>query len=165
MLRFSPANAKIRTLREVASLQEFLSGKRKVYSFDILSGHTCPYAKDCKSMAVEQSDGRRVIVDGPDTDFRCFSASQEVLFTNLYRMRKANTEIVEIAARDGAEVAAEALQAAMPSNAGIIRIHVGVILRFGLTSKRGYCWQNGTNRYCFMRIRSPSHFGWMSVNV
>jgi len=125
MLKFSPANAKIRALRDVASLQGFLSGKRKVYSFDLLSGHSCPYAKDCHSKAVVQPDGRRIIVDGPHTDFRCFSASQEVLFTNVYKHREANMAILETAATVGAEGVASELQAALPQNAGIVRIHVG----------------------------------------
>lgn len=125
MLKFSAANAKIRALANVPGIKPFLEGKRKVYSFDLLSGHNCPYAKDCLSKAVEQTNGSRKIVDGKHTEFRCFSASQEVLFTNLYNLRKANTEILTIAASSGYMRAADALLAAMPSNAGVIRVHVG----------------------------------------
>lgn len=124
MLKFSAANAKIRALANVPGVKPFLEGKRKVYSFDLLSGHNCPYAKDCLSKAVEVN-GKRSIVDGKHTEFRCFSASQEVLFTNLYNLRKANTEILTIAASSGYMRAADALLAAMPANAGVIRVHVG----------------------------------------
>lgn len=124
-LKFSVANAKIRALAEVPGIKPYLNNKRKVYSFDLLSGHNCPYAKDCFSKAVEQPNGGRKIEDGKHTEFRCFSASQEVLFTNLYNLRKANTEILTIAASAGYMRAADSLLATMPKNAGVIRIHVG----------------------------------------
>lgn len=123
-LKFSEANAKIRALANVAGIKPFLANRRKVYSFDLLSGHNCPYAKDCLSKAVEVN-GKRSIVDGKHTEFRCFSASQEVLFTNLYNLRKANTEILTMAASSGYMRAADSLLAAMPKNAGVIRVHVG----------------------------------------
>lgn len=124
MLRFSKANAKIKALATVPGVMPFLRNKRKVYSFDLLSGHNCPYAKDCLSKAVEVN-GTRKIVDGPHTQFRCFSASQEVLFPALYNLRKGNSEILAIAAGNGSTIAADHLLAAMPENAGVIRIHVG----------------------------------------
>ena len=77
MLKFSVANAKIEALKQVDELQPYLTDKRKVYSFDLLSGYSCPYAKACLSKAVVQSDGRRKIKDGVDNEFRCFSASQK----------------------------------------------------------------------------------------
>lgn len=125
MLRFSKANAKIKALANVPGVIPFLANKRKVYSFDLLSGHNCPYAKDCLSKAVEQPDGSRKIVDGPHTQFRCFSASQEVLFPALYNLRKGNTEVLALAASGGYNVAADSLLAAMPKDAGVIRVHVG----------------------------------------
>lgn len=125
MLKFSQANAKIKALASVPGLMPYLTNKRKVYSFDMLSGHNCPYSKDCKSMAVE-TNGKRKIVDGKHTKFRCFSASQEVLYTALYNLRKGNQEILELAAKPmGDIVAGQALLKALPKNAGIIRIHVG----------------------------------------
>ena len=125
-MKFSMANAKIRALAQVPALQKYLSDRRKVYSFDILSGVSCPYARDCKSSAVVQPDGSRKIVDGPHTDFRCFSASQEAIFSNLYRLRKANSEIVQIAAEPGGiDKAREILECLLPDNAGIVRLHVG----------------------------------------
>ena len=77
MVKFSKANAKIEALKQVESLQKYLEGK-KVYSFDLLSGFSCPFAKECLSKAVENREGKRTIKEGPDTEFRCFSACQEV---------------------------------------------------------------------------------------
>ena len=86
MLKFSNANAKTEALKQVPELAEFLTGKRKIYSLDLLSGYSCPYAKACLSKAVVQSDGRRKIKDGKDNEFRCFSASQEVQYTNVFNL-------------------------------------------------------------------------------
>lgn len=125
MLRFSPANTKLKRLTLVKNLKPYLTDNRKVYSFDILSGgKNCPYAKLCSSQAVEQSDGRLKIVDGPHTVFRCYSASQEVLFKNVYKRRKENSHILYLAAQDY-KIAANELEKALPKNAGIIRIHSG----------------------------------------
>lgn len=124
MLKFSEANAKIRALADVPAIQPYLTGNRKVYSFDILSGHNCPYAKDCHSKVVVQEGGKRKVVDGKFTQFRCFSASQEALYTPLYNLRSANSEIVSLAAVS-VENAFKALMEVMPKNAGVIRIHVG----------------------------------------
>lgn len=116
---FSPANSKLKKLYKVKQLRNWLKGK-KVYSFDILSGHSCPYAHDCQSKAVETENGRR-IQDGKDTQFRCFSASQEVIFTAVYNRRKANFESVK--GKSSAEMA-KVIQSALPEDAGIVRIHV-----------------------------------------
>jgi hypothetical protein len=121
-MNFSPANTKLKKLykSENPAIQAYLSGKRKVYSFDLLSGHSCPFADKCLSKAVETPEGRR-IQDGPNTEFRCFSASQEVVYTNVYNSRKGNFENVRFLERD--EIAA-IIQDSLPKNAGIIRIHV-----------------------------------------
>lgn len=125
MLKFSPANAKIESLGKVKSLQKYLANGRKVFSFDLLSGVNCPYAKDCKSQAVVGQDGKRSIKDGPHTLFRCFSASQEVLFTGVYNLRKLNSDTILPIAAKSADDAATLIGEFLPKKAGIIRIHVG----------------------------------------
>lgn len=109
MLRFSPANSKIRGLYGKPEFIKFLNGKL-VYSFDILSGHSCPYAEKCKSRVV---DGK--IQDGPKTEFRCFSASQEVVYPAVYRLRKSNFD----ALKEGAKI-----ESYLPPDMGVCRIHV-----------------------------------------
>ena len=121
MLSFSDANAKIEALKQVEELQPYLEDKRKVYSFDLLSGFSCPFAEKCLSKAV-LIDGKRKIKDGPKTEFRCFSASQEVQYTNTYNLRKGNFDALR--GMDHSDEMANAIQSAMPKNTGIVRIHV-----------------------------------------
>ena len=96
MLKWSKANAKTERLNESCwAIAKYLDGTgmldngRKVYSLDLLSGYSCPFAEACLSKAVEV-DGKRKIKDGPKNEFRCFSASQEVQYTNVYNLRKHN---------------------------------------------------------------------------
>ena len=120
MVRFSAANVKIQALSQIKSLKKYLAGKRKVYSFDLISGHSCPHAKDCKSR-VEIVDGKRKVIDSKDTEFRCFSASQEAVYTNVYNSRMGNfTELRKLTQ----EQMVETITAALPKDAGIVRIHV-----------------------------------------
>lgn len=120
-MKFSKANAKIEALKQVKELSPYFEGRRQVYSFDLLSGYSCPFAKDCLSKAVQNESGRR-IKDGPHTKFRCFSASQEVTYTNVYNLRKGNFDAVrKLKSR---EAMADGIQADMPKNLGICRIHV-----------------------------------------
>lgn len=118
MLKFSAANAKIRALKQVPELRPFLGKGHKVYSFDILSGWSCPFAKECLSK-VHQIGDKRKIKDGPNTQFRCFSASQEALFPSVYNLRKSNFDNLR-----KSENMADDLQSYLPKNAGVIRIHV-----------------------------------------
>ena len=121
-MRFSAANAKIEALSAVPELSAFLIGDRTVYSFDLLSGWACPMAMDCKSKAVADANGKRHIEDGPDTKWRCFSASQEVQYTNTYMLRHGNWQSLRAMTEDEM---VEAILAAMPDDAGIVRVHVG----------------------------------------
>lgn len=121
MLRFSEANAKIKKLYKIPELQRWLSGKRKVYSFDLLSGWSCPFAQDCLSRAVE-INGKRKIKDGKQTKFRCFSASQEAQYDGPYNLRKGNFSILRVM-NDSWQIA-QAINNVMPKNLGVCRIHV-----------------------------------------
>jgi hypothetical protein len=111
MLKFSKANAKIQALAHLGA----------VYSFDLPAGKCCPFADKCKSEVVIVG-GRRKIQDGPNCQFRCFSASQEVLFTNVYNSRKHNYE--EVSKLSSAVEMAKAIEVTLPSDAGVVRIHV-----------------------------------------
>lgn len=121
MLKFSNANAKIQALRQVAELKPFLGKGRKVYSFDILSGWSCPFANECLSKVVILND-RRKIKDGPNTQFRCFSASQEVMYTATYNLRKHNLDTLKACKTTMPMIAK--IAESFPKNAGVIRIHV-----------------------------------------
>ncbi len=121
MLKFSKANAKTQALANDAELAEYLQGNRKIYSLDLLSGWSCPHAKDCLSKAVVQDNGKRKIKDGKDTQFRCFSASQEVQYTNVYNSRKHNFDLLR---NLHFEDMVELINGSLPKNTGIVRIHV-----------------------------------------
>lgn len=116
-IKFSSArgNTKLRKTQKAL-------GKR-LYTFAMLSGHTCPFARDCRSSANLVS-GHWRIVDGRAILFRCFSASQEVLFNAVRKQRAHNTRIVEIAARS-VDVAKRVILASMPNDCEAIRIHIG----------------------------------------
>lgn len=113
-LSFGKANAKLVHL-------EKKTGK-KVFTFSILSGYNCPGAKDCQSFAVENK-GKLSIRDGVHTLFRCFSASQEVLFPSVYKQRKSNTNLVAMAAVNKA-AAVDLVLSSIPKKCEILRVHV-----------------------------------------
>lgn len=122
-LKFSPANAKTVALKVVFK-DTYLKEKRKVYSLDLSSGVSCPGAKDCKSMAViDPLTGRATIKDGPHCQFRCFSASQEVLFPSLRKLREHNFALLKQAKT--VDKIASLILNSLPSNAGVVRLHVG----------------------------------------
>ena len=127
MLKFAPANGKLKKLYKSAALAKWLDrkiGKKKakVYSLSILAGVDCPFANDCKSQAHVGADGKRTIKDGPNTKFRCFSASQETQYDHVYDSRKHNHDILHDCTNRWDM--ADAIESAIPDDAGVIRIHV-----------------------------------------
>ena len=62
--------------------------------FDLPAGKTCPGALLCKSFAVVGDDGKRRIVDGDKTQFRCFAASSEVQYDAVYEKRAQNLSMI-----------------------------------------------------------------------
>lgn len=114
-LVFGKANAKLKALE--------VKFGRKVFTFSTLSGYNCPGAKDCQSFAVMDENGKMHIEDGKHTVFRCFSASQEVLFPAVYKARKQNEALLVAAAKDKA-AAVQSVLAQLPAKCGIMRVHV-----------------------------------------
>ncbi len=104
MLSFQKGNAKL---------------DKKVFTFSIPSGYTCPFALDCLSKA-NPVTGK--ITDGKQTKFRCFSASQEALFTNVRRSRWKNFDILRVMDSVGMSIL---IKDSLPKAANIVRIHVG----------------------------------------
>lgn len=119
MLKFSKANAKTSNLTKVKVLQKYLKNSRKVYSLDLLSGWSCPFANECLSKVY--LDPRRLI-DGPNTKFRCFSASQEIAYPNVYNSRKHNFDLIK-SCKNYTEII-QLLAESMPKDLGICRWHV-----------------------------------------
>lgn len=121
MLKFSEANAKIENLKKVHNLKKYLKDGKKVYSFDLLSGYSCPFANDCLAKVI-LIENKKKVKDGPNTEFRCFSASQEAVYPNVYNLRKNNFDTIR--QYKTSEDMAQAIEAAMPPDLGICRIHV-----------------------------------------
>lgn len=113
-LKFSPANSKLKKLEKKL--------RKKVYSFSMLSGHNCPYAKNCLSKAVLTDDGLK-IEDGKDTEFRCYSASEEVLYKAVYLQRKYNSDLVK-SCGNKIKAIEDLLGSSIPEKADYIRVHV-----------------------------------------
>ena len=125
-LKISPANTKTVGLMKVRVLKPYLTGKRKVFSLDLLSGYSCPFADKCLSKVIIVKQGgieRRRIKDGPNTEFRCFSASQEVLFPKTYDARNHNLDLLRNLKKSPHLMSQEILKV-LPKNVGIVRIHV-----------------------------------------
>lgn len=125
MFKYSNANKKTELLYRYAdsSLKEWLGDSRKkVYSIDLLSGFSCPHAKQCLSRAIQLPNGRRKIKDGKHTEFRCFSASQEARLKDVYKKRAANLKALRDAKTETGIF--EILSANLPLDAGVIRMHV-----------------------------------------
>lgn len=120
MLKFSPANRKLQKLAMVKDIAPYLANKRKVYSFDLLAGHTCPFADKCLSKVIVNNEGKLRVVDGPDTQFRCYAASLEAYYPQVYNQHKHNTDMLK--GKDTDTIFA-LLNDSLPKNAGVIRIH------------------------------------------
>lgn len=125
-MMFSVGNNKLQRLHKSEFGKLYLAptasrGRRQVYSFDLLSGHTCPGANECLSKAMERDDGSRYIQDGPDIKFRCFSASQEVRLDDVYAKRKRNFDAVRHLTMPEM---VDAIAGDLPKDAGVVRIHV-----------------------------------------
>lgn len=121
-IRYNRANAKTK------KLAKYLTDKRRrIYSFDLPAGRTCPSAHLCKARAVlDQTTGKRTVKDGPFTVFRCFAASDEARFEGTYNVRKENFETLINAWKtsEDPQPMVKLLHDALPLDAGIVRIHV-----------------------------------------
>lgn len=122
LLKFSKANRKLRKLLNVSKLRVFLQEARKIYSFDLPAGHTCPSANICLSKAVLKADGTGYMIkDGPKTEIRCYAASEEVIFPAVRINREYNRKVLLQAMSD--KNVYDVLFKSLPKNAGIVRIH------------------------------------------
>ena len=107
-LKFSKGNAKLGS---------------HIYTISLISGWSCPFAVDCLSkVVVDDETGKRSLQDGKDTKFRCFSASQEALYTETYKQRKFNFDLVK---KKKAVEITEIIKDSLPPKAKWVRIHVG----------------------------------------
>lgn len=109
MLHFSKGNAKL-TRRLIFSLP---------------AGKTCPGADQCKSMAILDSNGKRTIQDGTNTLFRCFAASSEVQYDQVFNNRADNLSMIVDAMKNGsaADLINNSIQHHRTKSIELVRIH------------------------------------------
>lgn len=91
---------------------------KKIYTFSLPSGFTCPGAVECLSRANRET-GK--ISDGKQTLFRCFSASQEALYPVVRMQRWKNFDALCKLSRS--EMVA-LISSNLPKKARIVRVHV-----------------------------------------
>jgi hypothetical protein len=109
MLNFSKGNAKL--------------GKQTLI-FNLPAGKTCPGARFCRSSAVYEN-GKRKILDGKETIFRCFAASSEVQYDAVFENRAQNLQMVSDAIKNGiaADLIHDSIQFHRTKNTKLVRIH------------------------------------------
>jgi hypothetical protein len=82
---------------------------KNIVTFSLPAGHSCLFAKDCRSCTIHNprkrhdiGDKRKFILqDGPHTKFRCFTAIQETLFPSIRKSRWKNYLILESVCQKG----------------------------------------------------------------
>ena len=118
-LKFSKdKNAKLKAIKTWSPIKN-----PRVYSFSLLSGFSCPGASDCQTYAiVNKKTGKRKILEGKKTIFRCFSAIQEAQYNETYNQRKFNFDLLQ---KKSFNELLNLIFKSIPQNADYIRVHVG----------------------------------------
>ncbi len=124
LLRFGTPNAKLKALET----SEYNLTRKKVATFSLPSGYTCPGARECLSYA-NRKTGK--IKDGKHTKFRCFQASAEAVYPSLRNMVWNNFDALRKAEKEAAEgrgsiaMAELILKSLENVKFDILRVHVG----------------------------------------
>ena len=121
LLKFSSENKKLDKLALEVHKQKGIY--RNVYSVSIPSGRhdTCPYADKCKAFV--GTDGK-LVKDDEYIDYRCYSASMEALYPAQLKQRDYNFDLLK-ACNNDVQKLTNLINASIPIEAQIIRIHVG----------------------------------------
>jgi hypothetical protein len=93
-----------------------------VITLSLPAGHSCPFAKDCRSCAIHNprkrhdvGDRRKYIIqDGPETKYRCFTAIDEVLRPNVRLARWHNFFLLLAACRKSKSAVVRLIEASLP---------------------------------------------------
>lgn len=104
LLKFSKGNAKL---------------NNKIFTLSLPSGWACPFADKCLSKADIKTG---TLTDGKNTEFRCFSATQENIFPATRAQRNYNFNLLK--KLKSASQVADLILVSIPKGATIIRIHV-----------------------------------------
>ena len=102
---------------------------KKTLIFDLPAGRTCPMASECHSYVVMNDNGKTSIKDGENNIFRCYAASQENQYPNVYKARKYNFDLIKktLNSKDGYyktyELINASIQKHITKNINKVRIH------------------------------------------
>ena len=125
LLRFGKPNAKLKALEN----SEFNLEPKKVITFSLPSGYTCPGALDCLSYA-NRKTGK--IKDGKHTKFRCFHASAEAVYPSLRNMVWNNFDALQSVSKpaknpiEAARAMASLILVSLEDvKFDVLRVHVG----------------------------------------
>jgi hypothetical protein len=102
---------------KLKSVEQWL-GKKNIYSFNLPSGHTCPFALDCMSKS-DRVTGK--ITDGKHTKYRCFSATDEARSPTARNQRWHNFEALRKLDKNQM---VEVISQSIPDDMEVCRIHV-----------------------------------------
>jgi hypothetical protein len=91
---------------------------KKITTFSLPAGYTCPGAKDCLSRADRDT---HTIIDGPHTKFRCFAASEEAVY-NGARENRHHNRLALLECRT-VEAMRALIVASLPPNTTVVRVH------------------------------------------
>lgn len=92
---------------------------RSIATFSLPAGHSCPFAKACKSQS-DQFTGK--IIDGKHCQFRCFAATGEARATSVRKQRWGNFNLLREAKREARM--GSIIQRSLPHGMDKVRVHV-----------------------------------------
>lgn len=105
-------------------LLKFSTRNRKlddIVTLSLPAGHSCPFAKDCRSCAVRKpvtSHGKVGngfgIQDGPHTEFRCFTAIDEVMRPGVRMARWHNFLVLLFTVKKGVRATVDLIEQSLP---------------------------------------------------
>ena len=93
---------------------------KTIATFSLPAGRTCPGADQCKSKVVIVN-GNQKVKDGPNTKFRCFAASNEARYRNVYEARLHNLEALK---GKSMKSMVKLITDSLPKKAKYVRVHV-----------------------------------------
>lgn len=98
---------------------------KKVSTFSLPSGITCPFAKDCKCSVEENTSSHTFSVKVyKDTKFKCFFASLEALYPQLRASVNHNLDLIKKYINSEKDLT-DLISRSLPSKSKYFRIHVG----------------------------------------
>ena len=91
-----------------------------ILTFSLPAGYACPFAKECHSRA-DKLTGK--IIDGEHCRFRCYSATQEIVYPNVRKQRWHNFDLLRNT-KGKSNKLTNLISNSIKEDSNIIRVHV-----------------------------------------